>query len=182
MSLLARRKRSPARRGMSLVEVMVLMTAVATMLGICVMVLGLTMRLEADGRASIERAETISRLASRFRSDVHEARTIAMDGRVLRLGPSGGKVVEYRPDDARVTRVLVRAGKEDARETYRIPQAAGGRFEVREAEGRSFAALVIDVQPRRDRIDPVRTIEVEALAGKTAPPAQTAGGGGRETR
>ncbi|AMV39811.1 hypothetical protein [Planctomyces sp. SH-PL62] len=165
----ASHRASASRRGVTLVELAVLLAAVAVMLGLGVMVLGLTMRLEADGRAAFERSETLGRLARRFRSDVHDARGLALDGRVLRLEPHTGRGVEYRVDErGDLARVVVEEGKDAAREPYRIPQAIGARLELREIDGRRFAALAVDVQPRPDRLDPVRTVEILALAAPAA--------------
>jgi len=151
---------------------MVLMTAVAAMLGIGVMLLGLAMRLEEDGRAGFERAETIARLSGRFRNDVHAAADASLDGRVLRLGR-----VEYRADEhGELTRVVVSDGKETAREPFRIPGSAGARLALREIDGRRFAALAIDVRPRPDRADPIRPVEVEAAVGRTSPQGKPEGG------
>ncbi|MDG3004018.1 PulJ/GspJ family protein [Paludisphaera mucosa] len=177
MSTPANRRSQSRRRGVTLVELMVLLTAVALMLGTCVMLLGLAMRLEADGRAAFERSEALDRLAGRFRADVHEARGVALDGRTLKLQPRPGRAVEYRvADDGAVSRVVVEGGKDAAREPYRIPQAVAARLEIREIEGRRFAAIVVDVQPRKDRIDPVRPVEILALAGKGAPAGKPEGG------
>ncbi|WP_165251449.1 hypothetical protein [Paludisphaera soli] len=155
---------------MTLVELMVFLTAVAVMLGLGVMILGLAMRLETDGRAAFERSEALGRLSRRFRADVHESRSLALDGTVLRLEPGPGRAVEYRVDErGAVTRVVLDADKESAREPYRIPQSVGARLELREIEGRRFAALKVDIQARKDRIDPIRAVEILALAGKTAP-------------
>lgn len=173
MSSLAFYRAARSRRGISLVELMVTMAAVAAMLGISVMLLGLTMRLETDGRSAFERAETIARLSGRFRNDVHQTREAALDGRVLRLGR-----VEYRVDDyGELVRAVVVEGKDTAHEAYRISGSAGARLSLRDIEGRRFAVLTVDVQPRRDRLDPIRPVEVEALVGKAAPPARKAEGG-----
>ncbi|WP_165073651.1 PulJ/GspJ family protein [Paludisphaera rhizosphaerae] len=173
MSTLTFYRSAGSRRGVSLVELMVTMAAVAAMLGISVMLLGLTMRLETDGRSAFERTETIARLSGRFRNDVHQSREAALDGRVLRLGR-----VEYRVDDhGELTRAVVVEGKDTAHEAYRIPGSAGARLALREINGRRFAVLSVDVQPRQDRVDPIRPVEVEALVGKTAASARKAEGG-----
>lgn len=158
-----------ARRGVTLVELMVVMTAVAVMLGISVVLLGLAMRIETDGRDGFDRAETLVRLSARFRNDVHEARDASVDGRVLRLEPGVERRVEYRVDEhGELTRVVVSEGKDVAREPFRIPGSTGAKLALRELDGRRFAILTIDVQSRQDRIDPIRPVEVEACVGKTA--------------
>lgn len=176
MRALAKRRGSAVRRGVTLVELMVLMTAVAVMLGVCVTTLGLAMRLEADGRAAFERSETLGRLARLFRTDVHEARDASLDGGVLRLTAPRARRVEYHVGEGGdVSRVVVDGEKEAAREPFRVPQSVGARLEIREIDGRRFAALTVDVQPRRDRADPVRPREILASLRRPAPPQPEGG-------
>jgi hypothetical protein len=171
------RSRADRRRGVTLIEMTVMMTAVAAMLGACALMLGLAMRLQSDGVASFERSESLDRLAVRFRDDAHAARSATIDGRALRLEPSAGKVVEYRVDEeGGLSRVVVEGEKETAREPYRIPEAVAARLALRDEDGRRFAALAVDLQRRRDRIDPIRTWEVVAVVGRNLPPKPKEGG------
>lgn len=166
------------RRGMTLVETMVVMTAVAAMLGTCAVMMGLAMRLHADGLAAFERSGTLDRLSARFREDVHAARSAAMDGRTLRLTPDADQLIEYRVDEGGgLSRVVVQQGKDAAREPYRSPGGAGATFGFREADGRRFAVLTVDLRARRDRIDPDRTASFEALVGRNVPPSPQSEGG-----
>lgn len=170
-------RRARGRRGVTLVEMTVMMTAVAVMLGTCALMLGLAIRLQADGTAGFQRSETLDRLAARFRNDVHAARSAAIDGRTLRLGSEADKAVEYRVDgEGGLSRVVVDGGKDAAREAYRIPESAGAKLDLRDVDGRRFAALAVDLQGRRDRIDPVRTWEAVAVVGRNVPPEPKEGG------
>lgn len=174
-----RPKTRPAsrRRGVTLVEMTVMMTAVAVMLGTCALMLGLAMRLQSDALDAFGRSETLDRLASRFRDDAHSARSAAVDGRTLRLTGEADRSVEYRVDEAGgLSRVVVAGGKDAAREDYRLSESVGARTEAREVDGLPFAALAVDLQRRRDRIDPIRTWEVVAVVGRNVTPEAKEGG------
>ena len=177
MTVLAARKTTARRRGMTLVELMAGMAAVAAMLGICTALLGLAMRLESDGRAAFESSRELDRLAARLRLDVHAARSATIESRTLRLGGDGGSL-EYRLDDpAEVARVALDGDRVVARDPYRIPQPAGVTAEVREVDGRPFVVLAVALRGRADRIDPSRVVEIAAAVGRGRPPAVGEEGG-----
>jgi type II secretory pathway pseudopilin PulG len=155
------------RRGITLLEVMVLMTAVAAMLGMTVIVLQLAMRLQADSRGRIERSTAFGRLAQQFRLDVHSSNAIeaAEDG--LRIEPNAERSIAYKAEaDGKVSRIDTVGGKVAARETFIVPQTGAFHLSLRELDGRRFAVLGIEAIARKNRIDPERTYEVLALVGK----------------
>lgn len=160
------------RRGFTLIEVTVLMTAVAVMLGLCVVVLQLALRLETDARGRFDRANALSRLAERFRADVHGARGVEIapeKPEVLRVDSASGRSIEYRIQEAgEVSRVESEGDKIVHREEFRAPQIAETRLEIREIDGHRFAVLSVETLTRPDRIDPARRLEVLAMIGKTA--------------
>lgn len=170
-------RRSLGRRGVTLVELSVMLTVVAAMLGVCVVVLAMTMRLETDGRDAFDRSESMAQLAARFREDAHRARAASVEGTTLKLDLGAVPAIEYRADQGRISRVVVEGGKETARESYRIPQSVGAKVALKDEGGRRFASVTVEIQPRQDRIDPVRATEFIALVGKNVPPSGDAGGG-----
>jgi len=172
------------RRGITIIEVMVLMTAVAVMLGMCVILLQLALRLETDARGRFERATVLNRLAETFRADVRAARgveNIEADPKqppALRVDSASGWSIEYRLKAAgEVARVVSDGDKVVHRETFQVPQTEGARLEVRDLDGGRFAVLSIDSATRPDRIDPTRTLEVLALVGKNSGAAEPAAKG-----
>lgn len=161
-----------SRRGFTLIEVTVLMTAVAVMLGLCVAVLQLALRLETDARGRFDRANVLTRLAERFRADVHGARGVEADPekpQTLRVDSASARSIEYQVNEAgEVSRVESDGDGITRRETFRAPQVTETRLEVREIDGHRFAVLSVETQTRPDRIDPARKLEVLALVGKNA--------------
>jgi hypothetical protein len=183
----ATRRALGRRRGISLVELMVMMTAVAALLGMTVIVLQLLMRLDADGRGRLDRAGAIGRLSRQFRSDVHAAsgvEIVAPDPTkppTMRLTPGPNRAVEYQSrKDGEVARVETVGGEVARRETFIVPQTGAVRLSLRDLDGRRFAVVGLDTLARKNRIDPVRTLEILGAVGKdvrpAAPESRTEGG------
>src|SRR3954447_8379490 len=101
-TMTARFHRGRRPRGITIIETIVLMTAVAAMLGLCVLMLQLLMRLSVDSRARLDGATSLDRLARQFRRDVHEAGAARQLERPaaklagLRLEPGPKHAVEYQ--------------------------------------------------------------------------------------
>jgi type II secretory pathway component PulJ len=173
----ARFYRARRRRGITIIETIVLMTAVAAMLGLCVLMLQLLMRLNADSRARLDRATALDRLARQFRRDVHEAGAArqleppAAKVAGLRLEPGPSHAVEYQlMKNGKIARVETRGENLVRREIYDIPQRDSGRprLKLTEHHGKRFAELQIDRQASRNRSDAERPYEILALVGKNA--------------
>jgi hypothetical protein len=182
-----RRVARTRRRGITIIETMVMMTGVAVMLGMTVVLLQLAMKLDADGRERLDRATSLGRLARQFRVDVHAASRVvpsAPDPKRpagLRIEPGAGRAIEYQVQgDGKIARVETVAGNVAGRETFILPQSGAVRLSVRDVDGRRFAVVEVDSLVRKNRIDPVRTFEVLGLVGKDArspnPEAKSEGG------
>ena len=113
MTVRFHRARRP--RGITIIETIVVMTAVAAMLGLCVLMLQLLMRLSADSRARLDGATSLDRLARQFRRDVHEAGAARQLERPaakvagLRLEPGPSHAVEYQlMENGKIARIETR--------------------------------------------------------------------------
>jgi hypothetical protein len=164
---------SARRRGVTLIEVIVLMTAVAAMLGLSVLMLQLLMRLDADSRSRLDGAATLARLARQFRLDVHrssDARLLpqaAKKAPVLRIEPGPKRAIEYQVQgDDKVVRVETKEATVVGRETYLVPRSGAIHLMLNEQDGRRFVVLTVDRLASKNRTDPVRRFEVLALLGK----------------
>jgi len=173
----ASRRALGRRRGISMIEMMVMMTAVFVLLGMTVIVLQLMMRLDADGRGRLERAGSIGRLSRQFRSDVHaasEVEVVASDAKRpagLRMTPERNRTIDYQAQgDGRLSRVETVGGKVAHRETFILPQTGAVRLSARDLDGRRFAVVELDSLVRKNRIDPVRTLEILGAVGKDVRP------------
>jgi hypothetical protein len=149
------------------------MTAVAAMLGLSVLMLQLLMRIDADSRSRLEGATSLSRLASRFRHDVHAAskvskvETPAAKRSGLHMEPGLNRAIEYQAQgDGKIVREESKGGKVLAHETYLVPRSGHLRMDLVEQDGQLFASLTVDRVVTKNRTDPVRQFEVLAQVGK----------------
>jgi hypothetical protein len=189
--MMCQRKRAgsvpAARRGITIIEVMVVMSGVAVMLGLCALTLQLLLRLNADSQARLSAAAALDRLAGQFRQDVHACNAAGLDDKPggataspslrLNLGPS--RTVSYEARDGRVVRSESESGKSTRHESYTLARMSSVQFQVRDEAARRFVALVVTRSTGKNAIDPPRPLEVLALLGKNRPePLQQRGSAG----
>ena len=160
----------------------VLMTGVAAMLGLCVVLLQLLMKLDADSRARLDgRDGALARLAEQFRLDVHAARSARLvdgpAGGTARSGcgssPGADRTIDYQvKGDATVVRV-----ENPAREPRSAVSVTRSRGAARssssleqEKSGRSFASLAVDRVVAKNRTDPPRRCRGAGAGGQEQGP------------
>ncbi|HZW32325.1 MAG TPA: hypothetical protein VFF52_16550 [Isosphaeraceae bacterium] len=171
------RRRLPrgARRGITIIEVIVVMTGVATLLGLCAVTLQLLLRLSADGQSRLGAATALDRLASQFRADVHAADSVQGDEKAagqaapaasLRLASGSRHLVTYEARAGRVLRVESGTGRPTRHESYVLDRGAGVRFEHRDDGRRRFLAMIVTGRAGKEPVDPPRPLEILALLGK----------------
>lgn len=178
------RRSGVRRRGMTIIETVVLMAGVATMLGICAVLLQLLMKLDADSRVRFAGAAAAARLAEQFRHDVHAAEKARIEPAkgasapaVLRLDLGAKHAVAYRVEGlGAVQRLESRAGSNERRERYEIPHRGAVELAVRDEKGRSFATLTIDREAAAGRNESAKAFEAAALVGKNRNRVRAAAG------
>ncbi len=178
------RTRSPGsprnnRRGISLIELMVVMTGVAVILGLCAVTIQALLRVNADAQARLNASATFARLASQFREDVHACDEVQFPaGSNAGGGPGDAKasarlrltrepriVIEYEASPGRVARVESTSGTVSRHESYRIGKGNVVVFERRDEGPRRFVAMVMSRDTGKDQLEPPRPLEVLALPG-----------------
>jgi hypothetical protein len=164
-----------ARRGITIIEVIVVMTGVATMLGLCAVTLQLLLRLSADSQSRLGAAMALERLASQFRADVHAAATVEFGGKAggqpapgasLRVADGTRRVVTYEARAGQVLRVESGTGRSTRHESYELDRNAEVRFEPRDDGPRRFIAMVVSRRRGKEPLEPNRPLEVVASPGK----------------
>ncbi len=164
--------RTSPRRGISLIETVVLMTGVAAMLGLTVLMLQLLLRLDVDSRARLDSAGMLARLAEQFRRDVHgasAARLIKQPAGLagLRIEPGPDRAIEYQvKGPSRVFRTETLKGKPVRNESYAIARGGPIELALKEDGGHRFAMLTVDRQASRYHTDPPRLFEIVAEVGR----------------
>jgi hypothetical protein len=128
-----------------MIEVILVVSSVSMVLGLCAGLLHVLLRLDRAGRAAAVEAATVGRLSRQFRRDVHAAvaaRAEAKDGvAVLELELPEGRSVAYRSRTHALERTERRGEEVDRRETYQVPTCRDPRFDVREEDGTTWVGL-----------------------------------------
>lgn len=146
--------RPPAARqrcGFSLVEMLLVMTAMGVLAVTGAVMIGMLMSADTRGGESLVYQTTISRLGAQFRRDVHNARDFAIadsdiEGQQsLTLELADGSTVTYLTGDGGLDRRVADAGDVKRSERFRLPEGRG-RFEPAD-EGR-IVRFVLDA-PRQ---------------------------------
>jgi hypothetical protein len=115
------------RRGISLVELLVVMTACTVIFTTSAGLIHRMMHADSRARAFYDVERSALRLSRQFRADVHQARNAVVfpeadeTGAFLRLTVDEEQTIEYRHRDGLVTRVLAQRGMGPSREIYAFP-------------------------------------------------------------
>lgn len=118
------RSRKSFRRGVSLTELLVLMSSCTLVLSMSAVLLHRVMQIEVDSRSIVDAERSCSRLARQFRGDVHEAISIDIkndkptDGEFLVLQLRQNQTVVYSRSNGNIGRILSRKDKVLARDEF----------------------------------------------------------------
>jgi type II secretory pathway pseudopilin PulG len=168
----------PLCRGVTLIEMLVVMTGVSVVLGLCALTIQLLMRVSSDAQARRSTSAALGRLAEQFREDVHDGDDVQLRASAsLRLTRGPRVAITYEARDGRVERVESTGGQPSRRETYALERGSSAAFQRRDDGPRRFLALVVSHGARAGRPDPPRPVEILALVGKDRPePPRSKGG------
>lgn len=184
----ARRRSGLARRGITIIEVLIVVTGVTMMLGLCAVSIQLLMRLNGDGVSRYGTAVAFERLARQMRVDAHSSETgqLGVDGNAegkpasLRLTLNPDHTVAYQSQEGAVVRTESAAGKVVRRESYSLPTGGAAQFLLREEGPSRLVAVVVTRGPGKSQTEPPRPLEVVAQIGKDRP--RTSGKTGATSR
>jgi prepilin-type N-terminal cleavage/methylation domain-containing protein len=156
-----------SRRGFTIVELLVSMTAASVVLALVGGLLTALWRAEGTQHRHLAGATTLHRLANQLREDVHQAVDVAplgAEGNVAlgRLRLADGRDVEYRRIGRGIERLEVVSGRTHRSESYALGGVSGARIEVSD-EG-PLVSLILK-GPNDDPTAPARTLRLEALQG-----------------
>ncbi len=169
-----------ARRGFTLIEMLVVITGVSVLLGVCAVTIQLLMRVSSDAQARRSASVALGRLAEQFREDVHgsdDAQIPPSGG--LRLSRRPGVTITYTAREGRVERVEAAGSQASRYETYALGKGGSAAFRRRDDGPRRFLSLVVSRNVGTGRPDPPRPIEILALLGKDRPEPPRPKGGSR---
>jgi prepilin-type N-terminal cleavage/methylation domain-containing protein len=167
-----------AHRGVTLIEMLVVITVLGVLLDLCAVTIQLLMRVGSNAQARRGAAAALGRLAEQFREDVHacdDAQLRPSAGLRLTLDPR--VVVDYEVRDGRVARVESTDGQANRHESYDLGPNGSAVFERRDDGPRRFLALVVSHKASSGRPDPPHPRELLALVGKDRIDPSRSGGG-----
>jgi hypothetical protein len=173
----------PSRRGISIIELMIVVSGVAMMLGLCAISLKLLIQLNADAQARLGTSRALERLAVQLRDDVHSCEAVELipDPKTststasLRLAMEPDHHVIYAVRDDGLVRDESRAGKPVRHESYSLPRGRVVLFAQRTEADHRLVALIVTQPAGRSRTNPPSPLEIVALPGKDRPVKQGAG-------
>ncbi|MEX2122040.1 MAG: prepilin-type N-terminal cleavage/methylation domain-containing protein [Pirellulales bacterium] len=141
-----------SRRGVSLVELLVVIAVASVVSGLAATLLVTLLKLERGGRRHLVETASLGRLADDFRRDAAAAGAVvpvAADQEkaagLAFLRPGGG-TVEYRAEPGGLVRQirLRRTGSSPGREMFRLTERARPVFAVDESDGITIAVLSLE--------------------------------------
>jgi hypothetical protein len=151
-----------SRTGMSLIELVVVVSASSVILTTCAALLHRVMRADSDSRSFGDIERNAARLSNQFRDDVHQASVASLDHSktdnevVLTLKLPKDQSLEYSCAAGRVLRMLTQNGKAVAREEFVFPEQS--EFAVQERDSPKRIILSITTQPKASARD-VRSLK-----------------------
>ena len=156
------------RPGYALIELLVLITAMTVMLGLCAGMIHLLLKLDRVGLTASDEAADMARLGHDFRADAHAAppegpRTKTDDKFTLTIAPGQAVDYEIRPGD--ILRTARDGDKVRRRETYRRPERSSVRFELTTDGPSPIASLIIAGERGENESRPGREFRIDAAIG-----------------
>jgi hypothetical protein len=140
-------RRKNLSHGVSLTELLVLMSSCTLILSMSGILLHRVMHIEVDSRSIIDAERSCSRLAHQLREDVHDATSIDIkndkptDGELLLLQLPQDQTVAYSRSDRGIARVMSRKRKVVARDEFAFQRSC--TVEVREEQSPKRVVLMV---------------------------------------
>jgi heme/copper-type cytochrome/quinol oxidase subunit 2 len=163
------------RRGITMIETLMLVTCVAIVLGLAALTIQVMLRLVADSQTRLSSSLMVDRLARQFRADVHLS-AIALDGpqggkaqaprKAVNLTLEAGHAVTYKMLATSIDRDETVGGKRVRHESFVLPRGREARFELGAEAGRATVSLLIEPGADRSAGGVARALEVLAVVGK----------------
>lgn len=126
------------RRGSSLVELMMCMTAGSTLMLVAIGLVHQTLTVSSQASQQVDHDRTLARLATQFRRDAHAATEASADAETeLRLSLSDETEVIYAAADRKITRRHELASGEVENETFALDDKHSATFPTQSERDRA---------------------------------------------
>jgi prepilin-type N-terminal cleavage/methylation domain-containing protein len=155
------------RRGLSLIELLAVMTINSSVLVLLTVWLVMLLRGSDAGQQHLLWTMTQDRLARQFRHDVHEAVALSNtdDSVLLRLQADSDRTIAYRLADGRLLREEFSGDKRLRQETYRLSAAVELSVESQRKLDQACLALVMSPREPRTSDASATRLRIEAQLG-----------------
>ncbi len=153
-----------SRRAKTLLEVAIVIALMSVALMLSATTLVALFRVERQVRSSDAHRQTIARLSSRWRQDVHAAASArAINGCELTL--PDGRIIQYAVTPPEITREVRRGDEVLHRDAFVLASQAAVKFDVRAEPTGQFARLTIESPPlpRRRHQPIIRPLALTAV-------------------
>lgn len=171
-----------SRRGVSLSELLVVMTACSALLTLSSGLVCRVMRVHVDTRAYNSAERNATRLADNFRRDIHQATSVvrdrasSRDSVFLHLELPGGREAKYSWEHGIVVREESGSDQPTSREEFELPMTCDLAIEELESPRRIALTLSSNLKARMQDDPKVRPVgqlilvnmHVEAVVGRDA--------------
>ena len=134
------------RRGVSLIELSVVIAVGATMLALAVVTFSRILTMRRSAHEHLERTSQTARLAEQFRRDVWSSPStsdIADSKTKLTLNEAENRRIEYEITRGVLRRTLLEGDKIVAADTFKLPGASVLQFTTQEDQGTKRIGLLI---------------------------------------
>jgi hypothetical protein len=178
------------RRGVSLTELLLLMSSYSMILTTCSVLLHRVMHVQIESRSIVDAERTSERLGYQFRQDIHQATIADVDGTKLKndvflqLQLPDNQTIEYSRVKGNVLRTASRGGKVVAHEEFAFESSC--KLVVREDESPKRIVLSImsaALEPTSDKAEQLQSymavpvgLHVEANVGRDVTSIGSIGG------
>ena len=110
------------RGGWTLVELLCVISVLASMMGVVAMFLGSTYKFNRDTQIQLQLHATVNRLARQFRDDARKSISMAAEGHRVMLTLPHDRLVSYHAEDGNVVRTELELGRQLTRDGHWLPR------------------------------------------------------------
>jgi hypothetical protein len=154
------------RSGKSLIEMLILITIASAVMGTVATTLVALFKTDRQVRRDLAQQTTLGRLGSRFRTDVHLAKTCQVDA-ACDLSLADGRLIRYRLDGQRLSREVRRGDAIEHRDSFVLADTVEVRFEQPADYDGRLVRLSITAKESADKafLTAVRPTTIDAAVG-----------------
>lgn len=159
------------RRGVSLIETLVLMTVGSTLMGIAVGAIHLLFTMDHNTRQRRQLQASEARLADQFRRDVHAALRLepgeasGQSWSVWQLELGADKRIQYQSEPGGLTRLEILQDKTTRREWYPLMESSKVRLDMTSDGPIPIVSLRIASSEEPGNLFPPQSVRIDARLG-----------------